>query len=231
MGGCVFGVHPQYQGRRAGQELLARSVEALRSAGCTTIGLETTPDNYYNIGLYARQGFRPITMTFSLEKAVQPGAGQEACRVLRRGDERGLDDVSRISEAAWPGLDLRAEAVNAVQYGWGQPVLAGAEEPHAIAIARVANRRENLPNTLYEVTALAALPDTRRRLAGLAQSLEAFAAQQGFTRLRLILNSADWQSMRALVGQGYRVVHSALRLMLEGEYGGHPGLEFSRWAM
>jgi ribosomal protein S18 acetylase RimI-like enzyme len=253
----VFGVHPGFQGQQVGQQLLSRSVAALQNAGCTTIGLETIPDSYYNIGLYARQGFRPITMSFALQKSVQPGAAAaasaEPCHVLQPGDERGLNEVSRISQAAWLGLDLRAEALNAMQYAWGQPVLVGSGAAHTIAIARTAARRENQPYPLYEVTALAgaasravaplnaaALPEARLpragaanrpQLAEIAHSLEAFAAQQGFTHLRLNLNSADWQSLQVLLAQGYRIAHSALRLILAGAYGEHPGLEFSRWAM
>jgi ribosomal protein S18 acetylase RimI-like enzyme len=227
----VFGVHPQYQGQRIGQQLLARTIAALRSAGCTTIGLETNPGNYYNLGLYSHHGFRPITTTLSLQKAVQMGTACTECRILKPEDGGGLKEISRISHAAWPGLDLRAEAVNALQYGWGQPVLVGVEAAHTIAIARVASRRENLPNTLYEVTALAALPEARPRLGEVVQSLEVVAAQQGFSHLRLILNSADWESLQTLLNQGYQVVLSALRFMLAGDYGGHPGLEFSRWAM
>lgn len=226
----VFGIHPQYQGQRVGQHLLDRSVEALRAAGCATIGLETMPDSYYNIGLYTRQGFRPITLTFSLQKAVQPSVSFDNCKVLRMGDEVGLGQVSQISRAAWPELDLRAEALNALSYGWAQTVLVGSE-PYAVAIARVVNRRENGANSLYEVTSLAGLPEARPRLAEMAGSLESFAAQQGFQELRLILNVADWQSVQGLLSMGYRLVHTSLRLMRVGDYGQPPGLEFSRWAM
>lgn len=227
----VFGIHPNYQGQRVGQQLLAYAVEALRSAGCTTIGLETIPDSYYNIGLYTRQGFQPITMTFALQKAVQPGEGYEACRNLSAGDEAGLNVFSQISQAAWNGLDLRAEAANALAYGWGQSLLIGADTPYAAAVARVVNRREASPDSLFEVTSLVALPAARPRLAELANTLESFAAQQRFTQIRFILNSADWQSMQALLTAGYRVVHASVRLMLSGSYGEHTGLEFSRWAM
>jgi ribosomal protein S18 acetylase RimI-like enzyme len=227
----VFGIHPEYQGQRVGQRLLDASVEALWRAGCQLIGLETIPDSYYNIGLYTRKGFRPITMTFALQKDVQSGLSSAECRALSAQDEHGLAEVSRISRAAWDLLDLRAEAAYALEYGWGQVVLVGSAAPYAAAVVRVANRRENTANTLYEVSALAGLPDSRARLPQLAQALERFAAQQGFAQLRLILNSADWESMHTLSGLGYRVVHSAVRMILTGHYGAHPGLEFSRWAM
>lgn len=237
----VFGVHPRRQGGQVGKLLLAEAVSALESAGCTTIGLETMPDSTYNIGLYARRGFRPITITLTLEKAVEPRQSDILAagitRVAGPDEERGLRQVTAISRAAWPELDLRAEAENALAFGWGDVLLLGEEgHPWLAAVMRVAHRRESdagapLPNPTGEIAALASLPQGRGQLAEGIRLLEGYAAGKGFERLRLAFNSADWLSLRALLGMGYRVTHSALRFIYKGEYAQQQGLEFSRWAM
>ncbi len=237
----VFGVHPQRQGGQVGQRLLAESISALEEAGCTTIGLETMPDSSYNIGLYARRGFRPITVTLTVEKAVEaqvdgsrPTGGY---RVAQPGDAAALDMVTAISRAAWPELDLCVEARNAQERHWGELLLLGNGETFsAAAIMRTSHRRESetgepLPNPTCEISALASLPGARPHLGEVTGTLERFAAARGFQTLRIPVNSADWPSLQWLVANGYRVVHSGLRLMRKGEYTAQPGLEFSRWAM
>jgi ribosomal protein S18 acetylase RimI-like enzyme len=237
----VFGVHPERQGGQVGKQLLTEAVGALESAGCATIGLETMPDSTYNIGLYARRGFRPITMTVTLEKAIAPHQidtlAPGVTLVTGLDDERGLRQVTAISRAAWPELDLRAEAENALAFGWGDVLLLGEEgHPWLAAVMRVAHRRESeagapLPNPTGEIAELASLPQGRDQLAAGMRLLEGYAAAMGFERLRVAFNSADWPSLRALLDAGYRVAHASLRFIYKGDYSQQPGLEFSRWAM
>lgn len=142
-----------------------------------------------------------------------------------------------LSRAAWPELDLRAEAMNALEHGWGDVLLLGSEaQPWAAAILRVEHRRESdtgaqLPNPTCEIAALASLPEARQRLGDAMQLLEGYAAGRGFETLRLAFNSANWRSLQFLLGTEYRVAHSSLRFILKGDYTTQPGLEFSRWAM
>lgn len=237
----VFGVHPQRQGGRVGKRLLERSVEALEAAGCTTIGLETMPDSAYNIGLYAGFGFRPITMTLILEKAVEARRDRSARPLdyysIDPGDTKVLEQVTAISRAAWPEQDLRPEAANALEFGWGEALLFGERaDPWAAAVTRLVHRRESetgapLPNPTCEVALLASLPESRPRLGEIIPHLEDYAARKGFETLRVMFNSADYASLRYVLGAGYRVAFSALRFIYKGDYQAQAGLEFSRWAM
>ena len=56
----TFGVHPATQGSGIGKRLLKASSDGLEHAGCRVIGLETMPDSPYDVGMYARAGFKLV---------------------------------------------------------------------------------------------------------------------------------------------------------------------------
>lgn len=53
-------IAPAWQGEGLGYELLRRSIEALRAAGCVRISLTVTSENHQAMKLYRRLGFEPV---------------------------------------------------------------------------------------------------------------------------------------------------------------------------
>ncbi len=227
----VFGVAPDRHGHGVGHQLLAAAIAGLQAAGCTTIGLETMPENYYNVGFYTRSGLRPAYATLALEKPVQAPAQPPLVGLLSDLGERGLAAVSEVSRSAIPGLDYAVEARNAQLFAWGETLLIGWPEPWAAAIVRTVAKREGIARCPADVAALAVRAGARERVGEALGAVETFAATQGLQTVRVTVNSADRPTLSTLLTRGFRVVLVALRLMIEGEYGCPPGVELSRWAM
>ena len=74
----AFAVLPEFQGNGIGKELMAASLDFLRSANLSVIGLETMPEVPYNLGLYLRQGFEARYPTLLLSRQLSARGGEPA---------------------------------------------------------------------------------------------------------------------------------------------------------
>mgnify|MGYP005843237173 CR=1 FL=1 len=228
----TFGVHPCRRGRHIGLELLQAALASLQAAGCTTIGLETMPDSPYNVGLYARAGFRLTFPTLTLTRRTRPPLRPPPYALLSQvGEEAGLAAARQTSLAAWPGLDYGPEAANARRFAWGQTLLIGWPAPWALALVRTAPRREGPAESVADVSALAVAAPARAQLPQALQAVDAFAADERLGAVRLAVNASDGAALQTLLAQGFRVAHVRLRMLLQGESVCPPGVDLSRWAM
>jgi GNAT superfamily N-acetyltransferase len=228
----TFGVHPDCQGQGVGRSLLDAAVECLQRAGCTTIGLETMPDSPYNVGLYSRFGFLPVFPTVNLTKETDPSAAASPhAKFSQLGDEEALSAVTRISQAACPGLDYAPEAGNAREHGWGETLLVGWPQPWAFAIVCTMPKPEGAVEPVAEVRALVVRPEARERLVQVLQTVEAFASGRGVGQVSLAVNSADGEALRRALDYGFRVYNVRLRMVLNGAYTYPVGPVLSKWLM
>ena len=228
----VFGVQPGRHGQGIGGALLSAAVQHLAGLDCSTIGLETMPDCPYNVGFYTRAGFRPSYSVLTLEQGAaleQPAAAS----ALLSGVERatGLKAVTRVSQAACPGLDYAPEAENALQFGWGETLLIGWPATWAVAVVRTVPRREGPAEPVAVVGPMAVSPQARSRLVEALAAVEQFAHGRGLTHLVLSANSGDWPALQALLAAGFRVAQVNLRLLHTGGCEIPPGIDLYRWAM
>lgn len=228
----TFGVHPDCQGQGVGRSLLDAAVECLQRAGCTTIGLETMPDSPYNVGLYSRFGFLPTFPTVNLTKETDPSAAASPhAEFGQLGNEEALSAITRISQAACPGLDYAPEAANAKEYGWGETLLIGWPQPWAFAIVRTTPKPVGAVEPVAEVRALVVQPEARERLVQVLQTVEAFASGRGAGQVSLAVNSADGEALRRALDYGFRVYNVRLRMVLNGAYTYPVGPVLSKWLM
>jgi GNAT superfamily N-acetyltransferase len=98
-------VHPSYQGRGYGSELLLSLETFLASTGCKAVGLETMKDVARNVSFYAQAGYTERDEMIYLEKSWLEG--QDAGR-----PEEGQVDVKeirRLGGTIFPGFDPSKE--------------------------------------------------------------------------------------------------------------------------
>ncbi len=228
----TFGVHPDHQGQGIGRSLLDVAVGYLERAGCTSIGLETMPDSPYNVGLYIRAGFLPIFPTLNLRKESTPfAAASPHAEFGQLENEKALSAITRISQAACPGLDYAPEASNAAEYGWGETLLIGWPQPWAFAIVRTTPKSEGTVKPLADVEALVVLPQAKERLAQVLQTIEACASARGLGQVNLAVNAADGQALRQVLDYGFRVRNVRVRMVLNGAYTYPVAPVLSKWLM
>lgn len=124
-----FGVVPRAQASHVGKALVEATVRYMERVGCTTIGLETMPETAYNLGLYAKLGFRLFTLTLRLHKEV--GAGPRDLpanvEVVTKPDDALLARVREISSTLESGLDQSKEVGLLRKYPLGSVLTYGGK--------------------------------------------------------------------------------------------------------
>jgi len=229
----VFGVDPAHQGMKVGQALLTAAIEQLKKSGCESIGLETRSDKTYNVGFYTGRGFRLTFPTLGMTRLISPPpdpAPYVSLSALEEPD--ALCAVSQVSEAVQSGLDYAPEAENANNYRWGETLFFGWPSTWAFTVIRTVSRRKGNAGKICEIDVLAIHPDYVAYLEQVLQSVDRFAFDQGIPQVRLSINTADGNTLKRILDQGFRVDSIMLRMTLDHQIRLPPqGIDLSRWAM
>ncbi len=220
-------IAPHVQGQGVGSELMRRTLDFLRGAGCTTIGLETMPRSYRNLGFYVKLGFLPQQLTCELLRPVgeRPSGRPPKGLLLRRfGREAG--------EGVWSFLGRAAELANAVAQGTDYaPLIRQTAAFHfgdtflwerngegmALAVVHTepyfVGQKRNLARLV-----VAAIPEQRREelLPTVVLELEAYARREVLDLLCLRVPANSHWALRWTLDHGFKIVHSDLRMTLDG---------------
>ena len=227
-------VRPDRQGTGVGKTVVRTAADWLIDRGVTTLGLETMPRTPENIGFYSRLGFTPgyLTVTLTNEIATR---GQPAPVLLSQRDAgdkaAAMDAARRLAGDLVPGVDFTREILLTAELGLGDMSLvegdAGLDAMalwHSVPLADSRTRDE------VRVLKLAAR-DGAAFDATIA-AVEAAAAKTGIRRVAVRCQSRYDDAFRRLIGRGYRVRWTDLRMTYEGHPERHAaqgGVLFSNW--
>jgi hypothetical protein len=128
------------------KKLLQRSIEYLDSKGCRTIGLETRPENIYNIRMYLRCGFRPrhLMLIISLPSICRgaDGVALEWSKLDESRQEIMAEQFMSICHSVQSGLDYVKMGKLRLFHEQGEIVAFGEEkEPCGFAVLRTVSQR------------------------------------------------------------------------------------------
>lgn len=225
-------VRTDLQGEGMGRRIVSAGMEHLKRRGATTIGLETMPRTVENIGFYTRLGFRPGHLTVTLSRGVS-GAAETAGLALSSTAARRdqwLAACRELTERVRPGSDYTREVMLTAELGLGdvtllveQGSLRGYALWHGAALA--ADRE---PDELRVLKLVAETPAAGLRMLPLLQHA---AVGQGLERITLRAETERADIFAQLVGDGFEVLWTDLRMSLQGweEPAGTGGLVFSNW--
>jgi GNAT superfamily N-acetyltransferase len=228
-------VRPDRQLGGLGKEIVFAAADWLKAQGAATIGLETMPRTVDNIGFYSRLGFLPgrLTLTMTADTGPRPrgepdpatlGALEEPARRER------LAEVARLVAALAPGYDFTREIELTLELGLGDVVtthrgdgVSGFALCHAAPLAEGGGRDE--------VRALKVGAADTAALLEVLEAAMAWARRQAVRRLAVRCQTAYDDAYRALVGRGFRVRWSDLRMTLAGFPEAQPerGVLWSNW--
>ncbi|MDZ7372674.1 MAG: GNAT family N-acetyltransferase [candidate division KSB1 bacterium] len=220
-------VAPEVQGRGHGREIMDRCVTALRKAGACTIGLETMPRSYRNLGFYGKLGFIPGELTVCLATEVFPKAlsPTEESRpevqffsLVPDGErEAFLDRATRIARSACADLDYRSLILRTAHYNFGDTVILSRGEHEALAIGHTEPYAVGEERHVLRIVACAIPPPADSRFVdSVLAALRDWARREFLGHLSLWVPTRQLSAFRYLLGAGFRVVHSDLRMTLEG---------------
>jgi predicted N-acetyltransferase YhbS len=210
-------VRPDRQGEGLGSAMVRSGIEWLRAQGATTIGLETMPRTVDNIGFYSRIGLVPGPLTVSLVHEVPRRSLGTVELLSGAGPAWGerLEECRRLTDRLLPGVDFTRELILTRELGIGDTtlvrdgrVLTGFALWHSTPLA--AGRPKDELRVLKLVTTT---PDTFERLI---QSVQLSATSERVSRVAIRCQTEFSAAYLKLIGLGYRVHWTDLRMLLQG---------------
>lgn len=210
-------VRPDRQGEGLGSTMVRTGLDWLKAQGARTIGLETMPRTVENIGFYSRLGLVPGPLTVTLVHDVprRVGGTPELLSDAGRAHAARLEECRRLTDALAPGVDFTREISLTRDLAIGDTTL-------------VREGGELLGFALWHSTPLAAgrgkdevrvLKLVARDLAAferLLEALHATAAAERVGRIAVRCQTEYAEAYLRLIGAGYRVHWTDLRMLLQG---------------
>jgi GNAT superfamily N-acetyltransferase len=225
-------VRPDRQGEGIGSTMVLHGIEWLRSQGATTIGLETMPRTVDNIGFYSRMRLVPGHLTVTLVREVprRGGGAPELLSASGRLAASRIEECRRLVDTLHPGVDFSREITLTRDLRLGDTTMV-REEGQLTAFA-----------LWHSVPLAAGRPKDELRVLKLAaRSIEAFDRLLDAVQASAVAERVDRMAIRCqseftavylrLVGLGYRVHWTDLRMLLEGYPQAAPrrGIVMSNW--
>lgn len=225
-----------------GKEIANESVGFLKRAGCKTIGLETSPRSYRNLGFYRKLGFQPTTLTLDMMRPVHllhDSRLSEAYSLIRysecAGEER--EEFQRktlaLTQLVSPHLDY-TPLIQAIRtFAWGDSLLMQSGEK-VIAYTTVQTEpisSEEQSNVLRTLALLVHPSLSDQNMKDVLRVLENFARENFFGNLLIRVPTHCDHAFNMLLSECFQVVHSDLRMTMQGyaEVLHEDGINLSRW--
>jgi GNAT superfamily N-acetyltransferase len=225
-------VRPDRQGEGLGSTMVRLGLEWLKGQGARTIGLETMPRTVENIGFYSRLGLVPGPLTVTLVHDAPRRLAPSPDLLSATGPHlaQRLEECRRLADELAPGVDFSREIALTRDLGIGDATL-------------LREGGELLGFALWHSTPLAAgrAKDEVRVLKLVARNLQIFerlldalhgtAASERVGRIAIRCQTEYEDAYLRLIGAGYRVHWTDLRMILHG-YPQQPhrdGIVLSNW--
>jgi GNAT superfamily N-acetyltransferase len=223
-------VNPVCQGKGYGRALVARSVEYLRSRGCTTIGCETMAGSPYNIAFYRKMGFRAASLSYVLFKRLAPPAPESVTPVHARALDPAKDmgKCREMWNRILPGLDYSVELASVGEKELGHVWVMDTPSGPAHAIVHTYEMFEDSQNAIIKL--LVAGKEDGEMAGALLDRCETSAAMLGKTGMFLRTYDASPPDLNWFFRQGYELQGTSVRLILEGPDESDEMLHVSCWS-
>ena len=209
-------VRPDFQGSGLGKRILKAGVEWLERSGARIIGLETMPRTVDNIGFYSRMGFLPRQLTITMTRELDAGVGAVGSLLSASEDRPAmLDQCRALAERVAPGCDFTRELQLTEDLALGDTSLvenggnvAGLGLWHSAPLAegRVAE----------ELRVLKVVAADEENFGRVIAAMLGAGRSLGLKRLAVRCQTCFTGAYRHLVGQGFRVQWTDLRMTLTG---------------
>ena len=209
-------VSSDWQGRGIGRGMLEAGIGWLQDRGARTVGLETMPRTVDNIGFYSRLGFEPGFMTVTMIRELAgPVRGAPPPELMTPGPGAGaqVEECQSLLARVAPGRDYTREIMLTRELALGDVAmvreggtLSGFALWHSAALA--AGRPAD------EVRVLKVVASDVRAFTSLVGAMEAAALRIKLPRVSFRCQSRSLEAWHLLVGRGYRVHWTDLRMTL-----------------
>jgi predicted N-acetyltransferase YhbS len=196
-------VHPDWWDRGIGSRLLEPVLDAFRSWELRQAGLFTFPSSAKHLGLYQKHGFWPRFLTAVLAKPVAPPAA--SYELFSQAPDR-LGEIRELTDAVFPGLDLRREIVAVQTQRLGDTILLEADgELAGAAICHCGAGTEAGSGACYvKFGAVRPGPAAGEWFERLLDACEVFAAASGSELLVAGVSTGCLDAYRRMLSRRFR---------------------------
>jgi hypothetical protein len=226
-------VRPDRQGEGLGSMMVRIGLDWLRGQNATTIGLETMPRTVDNIGFYSRIGLVPAHLTVTLVQDVPRRVAGPRSEVLSAAGARVpevLAECRRLTESLLPGVDFTRELMLTRELAIGDTTLL-RQNGSLIAFALWHSTPLAAGRPKDELRVLKLVARDAAAFDQLLSTLPSAAASEHVGRVAVRCQTEFTSFYLRLVGLGYRVHWTDLRMLLEGYPQRLPrdGIVMSNW--
>lgn len=222
-------VRPDLQGEGLGGVMVRAGIAWLHDEGARTIGLETMPRTVENIGFYSRIGFVPGPLTVTVVRDLGRRTDESGPRLSEGPVVPRLDECRALTERILPGVDYTRELQLTLELGLGDTALvlrrgavAGFALWHSVPLAAARPKDE--------VRVLKLVAEDMEVFGQLIDAVQAAADAEQVRRVTVRCQTAQAEAYLYLIGQGYRVHWTDLRMTLRGRGEAAPnGVAMSNW--
>lgn len=220
-------VHPEFWGGGIASRLLEPVLESFSRWGLRQAGLFTFASSPKHLGLYQRHGFWPGTLTVVAAKPIAENASGPYALASREAAGRHaplFDEIRKLTDAVFHGLDLEREIVAAAIQGIGDTlVVPGDDELNGVAVCHYGAGSEAGSDTCYvKFAAVRPGAGAADRFERLLDACEGFAADSALERLVAGVNTGRLDAYRRLLSRGFRIEQIGLAMHLRP---GEPDLD------
>jgi GNAT superfamily N-acetyltransferase len=210
-------VHPRLWDRGIASRLLQPVVESFERWGVRQAGLFTFASSPKHLGLYQKHGFWPGGLTVVAAKPIAANAnGRYALASEETADRRSrpLDEIRKLTDAVFHGLDLEREIVAAATQGIGDTlVVPGDDGLDGVAVCHRGAGSEAGSDTCYvKFAAVRPGAGAADRFERLLDACEGFAADSALERVVAGVNTGRLDAYRRLFSRGFRIEQIGLAM-------------------
>ena len=212
-------VHPRFWDHGIGSRLLRPVLEAFERWDVRQAGLFTFAASSKHLGLYQKHGFWPDHLTVVTAKTTDLQTRSPYTVASREMDgEHGvvLDEIRRLTDQAFQGLDLGQEIASVNAQRIGDTVLVRREGAlEGMAVCHCGAGSEAGSDTCYvKFAAVRPGEGASGRFARLLHACEAFAVELGVGRLEAGVNTGRLDAYRHLLDRGFRIDQIGVSMLL-----------------
>lgn len=225
-------VRPDRQNEGLGKMVVQAGLDWLRGRGARTIGLETMPRTVENIGFYSRLELIPRHLTVTLTRDVprKPTALGELLSSTGVDHLKVLAECRELSKRLVPGLDFTRELQLTLDLQVGDATLVRREHRLVgFALWHSAPLAEGRPRD--EVRVLKLVAEDLEAFDAVIGAVGAATLGEGLRRVSVRCQTAFADAYTRLIGDGFRVHWTDLRMTLAGfpELMPRKGVVWSNW--
>lgn len=209
-----------------GKQITAHCIDFFKQSGCTTIGLETSPRSYRNLGFYGKLGFLPTTLTIDMMRDVDltlnnPMPANYEIKFYSKCTNAEREEFCRkvlaVTKSVVRNVDYSPLILANQEFNWGDSILLEhKKEPVGYVSTQSESSSAEERQSILRTLALVVSPKASYQgFTDLICILENIAREGFFEHLLIRVPTQCTRTFQVLLSQGFRVLHSDLRMTLE----------------